>query len=323
MWDAEYRAAQLSTRKRRRDDASSTFKSLEMNAYGTGNRPVRAVVSKSTMQSLLGDFNACEHGNEAATMLGGPEFDFGKSRDKTTAKSRRRQTVTVAQLERFLATFNISQGNLDSFERQLLNTLFQYAPEGVLLGDDRTGNIQARNYSASDYRLVACLIFIDPVGSAEQNVHEDVAGCDRDAVWNLIIPLHLDECATMAATIFSHSGGSEMGIGEGTMWDACWPHKGLGNKTSTERVFLHFVFAPFWMVLPDPYARDWHGTPVSVRDEVLLPLSKTDDPWEFIEEIQNGAKGVNGISQEYNNRYPLHDALSPLKSWVDRLKMSY
>ena len=171
--------------------------------------------------------------------------------------------------------------------------------------------------------MIASLIFIDPVGSSEQNVHEDVAGCDRDAIWNLIIPLNLENCATMAATVFSHSGGSHMNVGEGTMWDACWPHRGLGNQTKSDRVFLHLVFAPYWMVLPDPDTSNWNGTPDDVKEQVLKPLSNHGDPWEFVREVQNGKLKVNGISQEYNNGKPLHDASSPLLSWVRRLIAVY
>ena len=116
-------------------------------------------------------------------MLGGPSFDFGKSRDKLNAATRRREVVDVEKLETFLKKYNIST-NIDDFESALLSGLFQYAPDGVLLGSSESG-IHLRDYAAQDYRIIASLIFKDPVGSSEQHVHEDVAGCDRDAIWNL------------------------------------------------------------------------------------------------------------------------------------------
>ena len=43
------------------------------------------------------------------------------------------------------------------------------------------------------------LTFVDPPGSPAQHNHEDIAGCDRDAIWNVIFPLKLDHPAQMAA----------------------------------------------------------------------------------------------------------------------------
>lgn len=116
---------------------------------------------------------------------------------------------------------------------------------------------------------------------------------------------------------FSPSGGRAMEEDEATLWDSGWNHRGLGNATSRERVYLQFTFAPYWMVVPDPVRREWNGIPEEVQRRVLAQYD--DDPWTFVEHVQGGKGDVHGLNQEYNAGVSLHDGRSPLRSWIRRL----
>ena len=329
MWPAMHRAEELpryrSATTRKRATRDGKFHSLEMNAYGKGNRPVRAIVNERTAQEIL-QKNMCEHGETAISMFGGDAFAFGTRHDKASlVPARKRSLVSPRAMDAFFQ----DSGGIDGLERRLLNTLFQPhegSQNGVLVADSEGLLIPHSLYDSRDFRLIAALIFNDPPESSEQNVHSDVAGCDRDPVWNIIFPLKLTQCAKMAATEFRRDGGSDMNERQATMWDACWPHRGLGNRTSDDRVFLHLVIAPYWMVTPDSGSRDFRGLPKDKR-QMLRKLAKpsrgmTEDDmqWQFLTELQYGSAEHHGISQEYNNGLPLTAPASKFHEWIDRLR---
>ncbi len=343
MWNAELRALQLI---KYRSIAEDKIAIIEYNH--TGNRPVRAVVSKRTVQRLLPAFDACVHGDDSIKILGGAMFSFGVTRDKrdsgpvrnkirkrkkvpsTKVPSirrpnavRKRSVVSVDQLETFFKKF--CGTDIKTFEANAKSSILSHQPDGVLLEHNNApGYLQTGSpvgiYKKDDYALVAALIFNDPPGTSVQVMHDDVAGCDRDAIWNMIIPLRLTQCARMAESQF-RPNGAKMNVGEATMWDACWRHRGLGNNTDTERVFLHVVFAPYWMMIPNTVKKEWQG---------FEHLGMTDIyGWPFFNHIHNGHGMTNGIVKEYNRKeningdivaVPLHDDESPLKSWVDRCR---
>ena len=130
----------------------------------------------------------------------------------------------------------------------------------------------------------------------------------------------------MAATEFARDGGSEMNEKQATMWDACWPHRGLGNNTSEERIFLHLVIAPYWMVTPDSSTRNFRGLSKEKQEMVRKlakqsrGMSEDDLQWQFLTEIQYGSADHHGISQEYNNGMPLTSPVSKFHEWIDRLR---
>ena len=200
--------------------------------------------------------------------------------------------------------------------------------DGVLVGEENPEGVEPllmphKLYTSRDYRLIGALIFHDPVGSSVQDVHEDVSGCDRDAVWNIVFPLMMDGMAKPAASEFSSTGGCAMTLEEATMWDGCWPHRGLGNQSGVERVYLHMVFAPYWMVIPDGTSKTLNGLQERHKT-ILTKLSLTDnDPWPFVNQIQYGKGGLHGISQEYNNSIPLWAEDSPMLNWIKRVQDNY
>lgn len=145
-------------------------------------------------------------------------------------------------------------------------------------------------------------------------------GCDRDAVWNIVIPLKLDDCPRMAASLFSHTGGRPMKAGQATMWDACWDHQGLGNTTSESRIFLHLLFLPFWMFVPDVDAQDWKFDNDRLVDQIEVIARGGSPPlsaWRHVTQIQKS------MEEEYNKDrsgkvHRLYDGSSPLLSWMRR-----
>ncbi len=309
---------------RKRTARHRKFYSLEMNSYGKGNRPVRAVVNENTVQNIL-QKDMCKHGDSAISMFGGEAFTFGARHDKASLPKRKRSIVSLESMNVFFK----DSGGVDGLEKRLLDTLLQPHEgiyNGVLLSNANGMLIPHNMYDHKDFRLVTALIFNDPPGSSEQNVHEDVAGCDRDPIWNIIFPLKLTKCAKMAATEFARDGGSEMNEKQATMWDACWPHRGLGNNTSEERIFLHLVIAPYWMVTPDSSTRNFRGLSKEKQEMVRKlakqsrGMSEDDLQWQFLTEIQYGSADHHGISQEYNNGMPLTSPVSKFHEWIDRLR---
>ena len=302
---------------RRQMANSGKFYSLEMNR--SGNRPVRAVVNENVAQYIL-QKDMCQHGESAIRQFGGDLFDFGDKHDRVGVSKRKRSVVSLKAMEEFFS----DSGGVEGLENRLLETLFHPHADindGVLVADVNGMLLPHRLYNREDYRLIAAFIFNDPPNSPEQNLHEDVAGCDRDAIWNIIFPLKLTQCAKMAATEFRLKGGREMNSKQATMWDGCWPHRGLGNHTQDERIFLHLLVAPYWMVTPDSANKEFNGLSEEKR-RMLVQLSKQgvgDSQWQFLQEVQYGNDYHNGISQEYNNGLPLTATASEFHVWVDRL----
>jgi len=226
------------------------FTSLEMNGYGRGNRPVRAVVNAATVKRILG-LDLRTSGDRAIRAFRGTnEYAVGskhsRRREDAAAAPQNLRTRSVVPLK-VVENFFKSSGGVDGLEARLLETLFVPHCDrslGVLTAYD-DGTLRPHGlYKKEDYRLIGALTFVDPPGSPAQHNHEDIAGCDRDAIWNVVFPLKLDRPAQIAATEFQRDGGKSMDEGEATLWDAGWLHRGLGNATSTERVFLHLVVAP-------------------------------------------------------------------------------
>lgn len=300
------------------------FTSLEMNSYGRGNRPVRAVVNEATVKSVLG-LDLKTSGERAIQAFRGTNaYAVGGKHSRKKDETRNLRSRAVVPL-RVMEDFFASSGGVDQLEARLLDTLFvphNDANNGVLTAYD-DGTLRPHGlYTKSDYRLIGALTFVDPPGSPAQHNHEDIAGCDRDAIWNVIFPLKLDHPAQMAATEFQRDGGKAMEMGEATLWDAGWLHRGLGNATRSERVFLHLVVAPYWMVVPDAKKRDFRG--LSKKKQELLEEMDTSesrqDPWMMLDSLQYGDSHRHGMSQEYNDGVSLHAKKSPLAEWIARLK---
>lgn len=302
MWPAlknvnnlvQYRAA-----TRKHTASNGKFHSLEMNSYGKGNRPVRAIVNKDIVQHILRR-KLTEDTDTIIKMFGGQAFDFGTRHDKKSLHKRRRSIISLKEIDDFFR----ESGGVDGLEKRLLDILFiphENTKNGVLLADGNGMLSPHYLYDRTDFRLITAMIFNDPGNSSEQNIHEDVAGCDRDPIWNIIFPIKLSQCAKMAATEFLRNGGCEMNAEQATMWDACWPHRGLGNKTLNERVFLHLLIAPYWMVIPDSSTRDFKGL-CEEKQRLLRKLAKPcrgcseeDLKWQFVTELQYGNAEHHGI----------------------------
>lgn len=303
------------------------FTSLEMNGYGRGNRPVRAVVNAATVKRILG-LDLRTSGDRAIRAFRGTnEYAVGskhsRRREDGAAAPQNLRTRSVVPLK-VVENFFKSSGGVDGLEARLLETLFVPhcdRSEGVLTAYD-DGTLRPHGlYKKEDYRLIGALTFVDPPGSPAQHNHEDIAGCDRDAIWNVVFPLKLDRPAQIAATEFQRDGGKSMDEGEATLWDAGWLHRGLGNATSTERVFLHLVVAPYWMVVPDARKRDFRGLPKKKRELLEdMDTSENENPWMMLDELQYGDSHRHGMSQEYNDEIPLHARNSPLAEWIARMK---
>lgn len=208
------------------------------------------------------------------------------------------------------------------FEAACLEHVFSYAPRGVLLKSVSHGGIANRQYNRRAYKLSGAFIFIDPPGSSVQEFHIDMQGCDRDAAWNMLIPLEVHGRHHMASSLFSSKGGGSACVGEATMWDACWNHQGLGNTTSRARTFLHLLFLPFWMLVPDVDRQMWmldDAELVTQISAIARGGKTTQDPWDYIRTIQSS------IEREYNRdkrsgAHRLGSAESPLSSWVERVR---
>ena len=325
MWPSTQKIDELfKYRQTRRQSRGDKFHSLEMNSYNKGNRPIRAVVNSKTVKDIL-QIDLCERGEEVAKSLGGKMFSFGQKHDKKKRPQRKRSIISFEKMDEFFA----SSGGVKGLEERILNILIrphECIKNGVLLADDDGYLLPHRLYTYKDYRLFTALIFNDPPDSSAQKLHEDVAGCDRDPIWNIIFPIKLKSCAKMAATEFVRDGGSNMQENQATMWDACWPHRGLGNNTNNERIFLHLVFAPYWMIIPDSSTREFHG--LSTDKKYMLKklskktkyMSEDDVQWQFVTEIQYGNREHHGLAQEYNNGLPLTSPVSNMQEWIDRLK---
>lgn len=311
---------------RRQTGTQGKFRALEMNSYGRVNRPVRAIVNAPTASRVLG-CNLRLRGEKLIDDLRESTFVFGRAHDAMPeAPSRSRAVLRPSMAD---ALFEAC-GGVNGLEQRLLRTLFVPHADcrnGVLV-DGETDRLQPHQlYDHRDYRLVAAMLFADPAGSSAQGVHEDVVGCDRDAVWNVVFSLQLESPAKVAATEFQRDGGCSMDVDEATMWDAGWPHRGMGNATDATRVFLHLLVAPYWMVVPDAQKRDFRGLPEDKR--VLLRqlakpstrMSEDDAVWQFVTEVQCGSGHRHGISQEYNDGVALHERDSPIRPWIERIKI--
>ena len=306
---------------------------LHIEANRLGNRPVRAIVPASIVSELFRGFDACRHGSNAVSFFSkdihAEAVDFGTTRhvgvvedaDNARAskvRSRGRIVIPVDRFREFLKRF--CNKELDAFEAECAIKIMQCAPAGVLLCDRRTGKIMNRQYGTDAYRLAGALIFLDRVGSSAQNDHIDVQGCDRDAVWNLVLPLSMGECdrPRVAASAFVPPlGGRTMGLGEATMWDGGWNHRGLGNDTSEPRIYLHLLFLPYWMVVPDPEKQQWHFADTALRAHIrdlARGSGKSQNEWAYLRQIQKS------LADEYNEALSLHAEASPLRSWVEHVR---
>lgn len=162
------------------------------------------------------------------------------------------------------------------------------------------------SYTVNDYRLLSAAIFIDPVGSSAQEFHDDMHGFDRHAVWNIVIPLQLPEgFATQVAenkrdsSEYMSRGGKRyiQGMDDAVVWDANWPHRGAGNPTDTDRVQLHLIFAPKWMLC-------------GLCGQERLPQGITQ------EDVTHAR---SEIAKEYNNDKEILDFDTPVGYWVKRV----
>ena len=291
---------------------------LELNR--SKNRPVRAILPVNMVSALLPGFDAWRHGLSAIALFSADihrdVISFGTARDKSKVSVPRRGRLViptnrfVAFLDRFCKT------SLIAFEANCLETIFQYAPRGVLLKDEKTDAVMNREYTRDVYKLAAALIFLDPPGSSVQEFHIDMHDCDRDAVWNMVVPLSMgpSDAPRVAASEFVDRGGREMRMGEATLWDACWNHQGLGNQTDAPRIYLHLLFVPFWMVAPNCVSKQWHfeNEALKAHIETLAKASgkQKTTGWQYIQGIQES------LAKEYNAGVPLDDRGSPLASWV-------
>jgi hypothetical protein len=110
----------------------------------------------------------------------------------------------------------------------------------------------SRSYGIDCYALGFVSIFTDPAGSSEQAFHEDVHSMDRHAIWNFMLPLDLP--SERAGPVALNFRQDQMGphyqqtIDDLVCWDANWLHKGAGNKASADRIQLHLIFFPRWML---------------------------------------------------------------------------
>ncbi len=298
--------------------------SVRLEYNGGQNRPVRATVSQTLISELFSGFDPCAHGSKAIEFFSSDLHKdlvaFGESRDTSQAALRGRLVIPMSKFSGFLREFCAGE-EITVFERNCLHALLDYAPKGVLLQDMKDPRkIMNREYTKDVYRLAAALLFVDPPGSSVQEFHIDMHGCDRDAVWNLVVPLsmQLGDTPQVAASEFSRSGGGAMCMGEATMWDACWNHQGRGNTTDTPRVYLHLLFMPYFMLAPDPSRQIWHfdddNLKVYLTEALAGGAGKHTSVWNYIEEIQQS------IAAEYNKGIKLHASDSPLASWVEYVR---
>ncbi len=231
----------------------------------------------------------------------------------------RRCVLPVADFATFLR--RCGGRTVDEFEAACLDHLFRYSPDCVLLGSETHDGIINREYTRTAYGLACAMLFVDPIGSPAQEFHIDVKECDRDAVWNLLVPLRVMDEPKMAASMFSSSGGRVAHAGEATMWDAGWDHQGLGNSTAHDCFFLHLLFIPFWLLVPDVDSQMWHFDDRRLQCHIhdAIAASKKSTAWEYLRRVQTS------VEQEYNRDarghvHRLYGDDSPLRPWCERMR---
>lgn len=212
----------------------------------------------------------------------GESFVFGDNVD-LDKKARPRERIPVTQ--ETLSTLAAGRTDLPSF------IIKHVLPELVN---------PMRPYQSKDYRLLSAAVFVDPVGSSEQEFHEDLHGMDRHAVWNILIPLQLPVGPTLPiAENFRDRDIRDkvkpQTMTDAVMWDAGWPHRGTGNQTDRDRLQLHLIFAPNWMIC-------------GACDNEHLPLGLHQSDVEMCQ---------SEIAREYNFNRSIFDKTSPIGYWVD------
>lgn len=302
--------------RRRNDRCDSRFSDITLN--GTG-RPVRAIVSECSVDCILNTTGRITFDMVCTDVL----RSFGDVFDRHPAPMRKRSYMSVNELGNVLKRFGDKHEGAVStvyeLESRIKQELMNFYPNGISYGDG-SGRVYNRSYQPSDYKIIFAGLFIDPPGSAAQSTHEDVSAADRDAVWNIVLPVELDEPYVIAFSESGgvHKGGREVGLREAAMWDAGWPHRGLGNDTQKRRVFLHLVFAPYWMVSVRVTTKGLDFG--NMDNEVQQTLRSFDGvDVDFISRLHGKvgcSKHASSISKEYNDGRDVHDSCGPMISWV-------
>ena len=302
------------------------FTNVTLNQSG---RPIRAVLTDKTTEEVFGKINReCvrEKINEVRATKGKEPWHFGVESARATV-NRERVGLSVDDLSQI---FEECRGEndgkdytVDAIEQRARDFLLHSHEQGGLLYTDPKDQTRAynREYTADEYNIIFAGVFIDPVGSQTQSMHEDI-NADRDPIWNIVIPIVLTSPAMTAPSDRCRLAceRNPMGINQSTMWDAGWPHQGLGNDTSSDRIMLHLVLAPKWMVTPSTGAEDEREWDISALD-----LKFAENDRSFIRFVQHGPPGADvlpgshgHLSIEYNNGKTIHDPRGVMWSWVER-----
>ena len=168
------------------------FRFSDITLNGTG-RPVRAIVSECGVDRILNTNGRISVDMVCTDVL----RSFGDVFDRHIAPVRQRSHMSVNDLENVLKRFGDQyEGAVSTvyeLESRIKQELMNFYPNGISYGDG-SGRVYNRSYQPSDYKIIFAGLFIDPPGSA----------ADRDAVWNIVLPVELDEPYVIA---FSESGG--------------------------------------------------------------------------------------------------------------------
>ena len=81
-------------------------------------------------------------------------------------------------------------------------------------------------------------------------------------------------------------------------WDGGWLHRGTGNRTTQDRIQLHIVFAPKWMIID-----------MSTEELEWFGVNSTDVRLARAE-----------IAREYNSGTSIDETRSGVGYWVNRLR---
>ena len=293
----------------------SAFQHLTVNTSG---RPIRAVLKAETVSDIFGCINRIALLDNLKTQKTKEHWLFGHT---PKGAQRKRISISPGVLQSSIAHTGRS---IHDVENKIRNVLLKSHLDDGLLFTDTINAEQAygRQYTAQDYSIMFCGVFIDPPGSSCQEMHEDVR-MDRDPIWNIVVPLDFSTGSKVEVARSEFCGGNcsldsnLMTDDRATAWDAGWPHQGLGNQSSETRTMLHIAVAPRWMFLSNI-----DSEPQKFVDAHHI----ADNPADALGTIKRAQYGTAAdkhhgtISIEYNNQKPIHDEHGPMYPWIQRAK---